>query len=93
MFATSLPRCSICGRIDDLRSGHCYDCADVAERWAIYDRGVWQHTVNGVRALFRGRAHWLAARIHLAWAVQRLTHTGAYERDALDRMPDPRVGR
>lgn len=68
--------CICCGHFeDDLRGGICFDCATAGEIKAL-KRTVLQHLAKAVRNIWRGS--WMAARIDLMWAWERLTRTGDY---------------
>lgn len=68
-------KCVGCGVEDELRLGHCYDCATRGEERAA-KRTVAQHLMKACRNVLSG--HWLYAKFDLSWAWQRLTRTGDY---------------
>ena len=69
--------CRVCGHIDDLRMGVCFDCASAAEERAS-KRTVIQHLAHGFKYLVK--RDWITARICFSWAYERATKTGDYKR-------------
>ena len=72
-----LGSCQRCGKITDLRLGHCFDCATDGERKAA-QRTVAQHVGRSFYAAFY---EWdlTSARIFLRWAWERFTRAGDYK--------------
>lgn len=68
--------CASCGSTDELRMGHCFDCAMRGEERAAH-RAVAQHLGHGLWRALRGRFDF-ATKTDFVWAWERLTKTGDY---------------